>query len=223
MKRVSMPSSLFALTLAAAALQAQTTAAPAVAPPATEVSAATARAAAPAPPAPLGPLVSNPHVARPGLLAGGAPGAAEGFLALAADGYRTFVDLRGDAERPAEAQAFAEAAGLAYVRVPMTGEVDLDLVSARALDAVLDDAARGPVVVACHSGNRSAALIAVREFWLEGASAEAALALGRAAGLTRLEPTVRMLLGLPPAAPALLAPAPAPTASPSPAPGIAPR
>ena len=174
------------------------------------VALAAGRLGAQAPPTPLGPMLANPHLARPGLLAGGAPGAAEGYLALAADGYRTFVDLRGDAERPADAQAFAEAAGLAYVRVPVTGEVDLDLVSARALDAVLDDAARGPVVVACHSGNRSAALIAVREFWLEGAGAEAALALGKAAGLTRLEPSVRMLLGLPPATPALLAPAPAP-------------
>lgn len=176
------------------------------------------------PPAPLGPLLANPHLARPGVLVGGAPGAAEGFAALAGDGYRTFVDLRGDAELPADARTLAEAAGLAYVRVPVTGEGDLDLVTARALDAVLDDPSRAPLVVACHSGNRAAALLAVREFWLEGASAEAALALGKAAGLTRLEPSVRMLLGLPPAMPALLAPAPAPapTGSPSPAPGAAP-
>jgi hypothetical protein len=57
-------------------------------------------------------------------------------------------------------------------------------------------------VIACASGNRVGALLALREFWLEDAEPEAALALGKAAGLTRLEPSVRLLLGLPPAPPA---------------------
>ncbi len=37
--------------------------------------------------------------------------------------------------------------------------------------------------------------MALRAHWLEGASAEEALELGRAAGMTRLEPAVREMLG----------------------------
>lgn len=64
---------------------------------------------------------------------------------------------------------------------------------------MLDDVTRYPIAVACSSGNRAGALLAVESFWLDGVSPEAALALGKSAGLTRLEPSVRLLLGLPPA------------------------
>jgi protein tyrosine phosphatase (PTP) superfamily phosphohydrolase (DUF442 family) len=95
---------------------------------------------------------------------------------------------------------------MAYERVPVQGDADLDLASARALDALLDDRARYPVAIVCASGNRVGALLAVRAFWLEGSNPETALALGRAAGLTRLEPTVRLLLGLSPGADARTTP-----------------
>jgi uncharacterized protein (TIGR01244 family) len=147
------------------------------------------------------PQLRNVRDPLPALRTGGIPEGDEIYPRLAAEGFRTVVDLRGDAEPVEAARAAAEAAGLAYVRIPIAGDADLDLGSARALDAVLDDPARGPVVLACASGNRSGALLAVRAFWLEGASADEALALGRAAGLTRLEPSVRRLLGLPPAEP----------------------
>ena len=38
----------------------------------------------------------------------------------------------------------------------------------------------------------------MRAFWLDGARPDAALDLGLRAGLTKLEPAVRLLLGLPP-------------------------
>ena len=97
---------------------------------------------------------------------------------------------------------------MAYERLPIAGDADLDLATARALDALLDDPARYPVAVVCASGNRSGALLAVEGFWLDGRPAEEALGLGRSAGLTRLEPSVRLLLGLPPLPP------PAPAAAP---------
>ena len=145
-------------------------------------------------------LLPNGTQPLPGVLTGGAPRAADGFAALAAAGYRTYVDLRPVTESGEEAELAATAAGLAYVRVPVAGVADLDLVSARALDAVLDDRAAAPVVVACASGNRSGALLALRAFWLEGVPPGEALELGRRAGLTGLEDTVRTLLGLPEAA-----------------------
>ena len=73
--------------------------------------------------------------------------------------------------------------------------------SARALDLLLDEWGRYPIALACSSGNRAGALLALRAFWLDGADAASALELGLAAGLTRLEPSVRLLLGLPPMSP----------------------
>jgi uncharacterized protein (TIGR01244 family) len=130
------------------------------------------------------------------------PPTAEVWPKLRQEGFVTFVDLRPEPELAATARAAAEAAGLVYVQIPVGSDADLDLGAARALDAILADPARSPAVVACASGNRSGALLAVRAFWLQGKPAEEALAFGKAAGLTRLEPSVRQLLGLPPLPPA---------------------
>jgi len=128
------------------------------------------------------------------------------LAALAHDGFRVYVDLRAVPEELETAKTAAAAAGIDYVSIPIGGEGDYDLGAARALDAVLADPARGPAVVACASGNRSGALLALRAFWLEGMPAAEALELGRRAGLTRAEPTVRTLLGLPPLPPAAAEP-----------------
>jgi protein tyrosine phosphatase (PTP) superfamily phosphohydrolase (DUF442 family) len=142
-------------------------------------------------------LLPNALTPQPGLLTGGAPATPAGFAALAAAGYRTYVDLRTISEAGPEAEQAAAAAGLTYVRIPVAGEIDLDLATVRALDAILAEPASAPLALACSSGNRSGALLALRAFWLEGASPTAALELGKRGGLTRLEPTVRTLLGLP--------------------------
>lgn len=160
---------------------------------------AAAGAAEEAPAAALDPaqLLPNGKLPFPDLLTGGAPAAADGYAALAAAGYRTYVDLRPESEAGAEAEAAARAAGMEYVRIPIAGAKDLDRDAARALDAILDAPGRPPVVLGCASGNRSGALLAVRGYWLEGLSPAAALELGRRGGMTRLEPAVRELLGLP--------------------------
>jgi protein tyrosine phosphatase (PTP) superfamily phosphohydrolase (DUF442 family) len=170
-------------------------------------------AAKAAPPA----LLLNERHPLPGMLTGGLPaskGEAPDFQALADAGVRTYIDLRADAEVPSESAALAADAGLDYRRLPIGGEADLDLANARALDLLLDEWGRYPVALACSSGNRAGALLAVRAFWLDGADAASALELGLAAGLTRLEPSVRLLLGLPPLAP--MAPMPPTSATPAP-------
>ncbi len=169
--------------------------------------AAGAQAPPAAPTTPSTPL-ANQRTPLPGIFTGGAPKTVDGIPAVAALGIRTFVDLRTDAEATPEVRAAVEAAGMAYERVPIGGDADLDLATARALDQLLDDPARYPVAVVCSSGNRSGALLAVEGFWLDGRPPEEALGLGRSAGLTRLEPSVRLLLGLPPLPP------PAPAAAP---------
>lgn len=168
-------------------------------------------------------LLLNERQPLPGTLTGGIPpgeAAAAAFQALAAAGVRTVIDLRTEAETAPgaadETAALAVAAGLDYRRLPVAGEADLDLASARALDLLLDDWARYPVALACASGNRAGALLALRAFWLDRADPAAALELGRRAGLTKLEPAVRQLLGLPPLPPPPVAekvPAPAAAAT----------
>lgn len=163
----------------------------------TAAAGAEAPASAGPPPAATDLLVNERNPIE-GVLTGGAPKDAEGYRALAEAGFHTFVDLRDDAEVLAAARAAAEAAGLTYESIPVHGEAELDLASARALDALLDEITRYPIAIACSSGNRVGALLAVEAFWLDGERPEAAIDLGRRAGLTRLEPSVRLLLGLPP-------------------------
>ncbi len=159
--------------------------------------ASAAHAAEPSPSPTPGILVNERHP-FPGVRTGGLPAGAPEFQRLAGSGVRTVIDLRSNPEVAPETRSAAEAAGIAYERVPVKGDADLDLESARALDSLLDDRTLYPVAIVCSSGNRVGALLAVRAFWLDGSKPESALALGRAAGLTRLEPSVRLLLGLSP-------------------------
>lgn len=175
----------------------------AIAPPALAGEPAAAQAqTAPAPAAPAAPaaeeLLPNGRRPAPDLLTGGQP-SPEQLEAIAAAGYRTIVDLRPEGEpgAPADEAARAAALGLAYVRIPVAGAGDLTEEKARELDRVLDAEGAGPAVVHCASGNRVGALLALRAARLDGAAPEAALDLGLDAGLTRLEPAVRELLGLP--------------------------
>lgn len=158
-----------------------------------------AQSQAPMVPSPA--LLTNERHPLPGTVTGGVPagdGSVPLYQALANSGVRTVIDLRTEAEVPTETALLAAAAGLDYRRLPVAGEAELDLASARALDLLLDDWSRYPVAVVCGSGNRAGALLAVRAFWLDGARPDAALDLGLRAGLTKLEPAVRLLLGLPP-------------------------
>ena len=74
-----------------------------------------------------------------------------------ADGFRLIVNNRPDGEAPgqptsAEIEKAANAAGLAYVHVPVVGRPTLQQVEAvrRAIDA-----ADGPAIAFCRSGTRS--------------------------------------------------------------------
>jgi uncharacterized protein (TIGR01244 family) len=168
---------------------------------------ARAQTAPPSAGAPAGVLV-NARRPLPGVLTGGLA-SDEDFARLAGEGFKTVVDLRSRAEVGAGTNAAARGAGLAYRSIPIAGEADLDLAAARALRAVLKQPDAYPIVLACASGNRVGALLALEKFWLEGLPAEEALLLGQSAGLTRLEPAVRFLLGLPAAQPAAPDPPPA--------------
>lgn len=124
-------------------------------------------------------------------------------------GFTTVINLRRDGEvtkhdDPEEAKRFnydeaaaASAIGLNYVHLPISSKDGLTAENAKLLDDALK-AAPGPVLVHCGSGNRAGAMMAIRAFHVDGKGAEEALVIGKAAGLTSLEPKVRDLLGLDP-------------------------
>lgn len=135
---------------------------------------------------------ARPVQLRPGLYVGGQPDAAQ-LRELAAQGVTTVIDLRGAGEaRGYDEVAAVRELGLQYVALPIEGAAGISAPHARALQRALD-ASDGPVLLHCASGNRVGALLALAAHQA-GASEEASLAQGRAAGLRSLEPVVRQRL-----------------------------
>lgn len=101
---------------------------------------------------------------------------------------------------PAEAADYDEASvvtalGMQYVNIPVAGPQDLTPGNVkRFADALQIPGDEHRVLVHCASGNRAGAMFALKARQIDGASAENALALGRAAGLTMLEPFVTQVL-----------------------------
>ena len=123
-----------------------------------------------------------------GITTSGQPDA-EALEQLAIQGYTTIIDLRGpDEDRTFDEPAAVEELGMDYISLPVVGAGGVTFENAALLDRLLSEAA-GPVLLHCSSGNRSGALLALRAK-LNGADDDAALALGRGAGLTRLESVV---------------------------------
>jgi uncharacterized protein (TIGR01244 family) len=124
----------------------------------------------------------------------GQPTAAE-LAALARDGVRLVLDLRqaGEARGYDEAAA-ARDAGLGYRNLPVAGAAGMTRENVEAFAAIVDDGANQPLVIHCATANRVGGLVALKAAWRDGLDREAALALGRAAGMRALEPTVAALI-----------------------------
>jgi protein tyrosine phosphatase (PTP) superfamily phosphohydrolase (DUF442 family) len=88
----------------------------------------------------------------------------------------------------------AQKAGLGYRRLAVRGKEDLTLEKSKALDEVLREAKGEPVLVHCTTGNRAAALLALRDALVLGKTREASLSFMRRSGLVKLEPTVSAVL-----------------------------
>lgn len=128
-----------------------------------------------------------------GVLTGGQPTAAQ-FEAARQAGYKTIINLRGHGEAGVAEQAKSlPAMGFAYHHLPVDGGAGVTVDNAKTFARLLDEA-EAPVMVHCGSGNRIGALAAMKAFHLDGASADEALKIGRAWGLTGLEPVVRARL-----------------------------
>lgn len=134
---------------------------------------------------------------RPNLLTGGQPDA-RAWPTLARHGVGTVINLRTPAEMAGRDEAAeAAAAGMDYLQIPVAGAADITPDNARRLWQAVA-AADGKVLVHCASGNRVGALLAVGAARERGLPVEDAIAFGRSAGLTSLEPRVRQVLAAQP-------------------------
>lgn len=109
---------------------------------------------------------------------------AEDMPSLAASGFKRVISNRPDAEVPpqlssATMAAAAQAAGLDYVHVPITGMPGPAEVEA--IYAAVQDAG-GPVLAYCRSGTRSITAWAIGQAMHGDEPPEALIALGRDAG-----------------------------------------
>ncbi len=151
--------------------------------------------------------IRNAKITSEGILTGGQP-TQDQIAALKAAGYGTIINLRPDAEvKRAYAKtknsdlhydeaSVAAKAGMSYKSIPIASGADLSIDNAITLDNILKNAKDG-VVIHCVSGNRAGALLALRAYHVQKKSADEAMAIGRAGGMTSLSSTVRDLLKQP--------------------------
>jgi uncharacterized protein (TIGR01244 family) len=126
-----------------------------------------------------------------GITAAGQPDE-RAFSVFADSGYVVVIDMRtAEEDRGLDEPATVSALGMEYVPFPIDRD-DITLDKASEFDALLAGY-EGPVLVHCASSNRVGALFALREF-LDSGDAARALEVGRDAGMTRLEKTVRKVL-----------------------------
>jgi uncharacterized protein (TIGR01244 family) len=146
---------------------------------------------------PGGVTIKNGRVPAEGLLTGGQI-TPEQMTALAAEGYKTFINLRpADEEGTSWEEEFAGQAGLRFVRIPVAGHADLSHEKVDLLARTMAEGhGDGGVVLYCASSNRVGALLALKAHWVDGVEPPEALAFGRDGGMTRMEPVVKKLLGL---------------------------
>lgn len=164
--------------------------APGDGPPEAPVSSASAGAALPSLEEARSLGIPNANQPHPLLLTAGAL-TPEGMEALAESGYSSFISLRSPEEDGSGwEEDFAASSGVAFQRVTVAGAAGLTRENVEALDALLDEAGDDPTVLYCASSNRVGALMALRAHWLDGIDPDSALAQGRAAGLSGLEPAV---------------------------------
>ncbi len=121
------------------------------------------------------------------LLVCGQPSEAD-LTAARDSGVRTVVSLCTAGECKYDEAETVRRLGMNYVNIPVKVPDSVNEDNARLLDAILEV---GPTLLHCSTGNRGAALLALRAFHIAGLDPEEALAAGRRAGLTQLEPLVR--------------------------------
>lgn len=105
------------------------------------------------------------------------------IAALAAEGFKTVINLRLDSEPGVSAEAaVVEQAGLAYVHIPMDPQAPQAATAERFLEVIADPALQ-PVYVHCASANRVGAVWAIKRVVVDGWTRERAIEEGQAIGM----------------------------------------
>lgn len=136
--------------------------------------------------------IDIPFAAVPaeGVLSGGQPSDPQ-FRAAREAGYQTVINMRDFGEPGvAEAAKALPEMGFTYHHLPVAGPMGITVENAKAFARLLDEAEK-PVLVHCGSGNRVGALAAMAAFHVDGKSADEAMAIGKAWGMTGLAPMVQ--------------------------------
>lgn len=134
----------------------------------------------------------------PGLYTAAQPAATD-WAAIRARGIETVINLRAPEETPGRDEAAeVRAAGMHYLDIPVAPADGINADNARRLHAALAPNHGGGVLVHCASGNRAGALLALEQADFDGLTSQAALDLGRRAGVTKMEPVLKRALGIAP-------------------------
>lgn len=159
-------------------------------PPPSAPAASSAPASQPSPAAAPSQIVEVANARQPiaGVTTGGRPSDAQ-LQQAKAFGYHTVISLLPDTDAPGEAEA-VRALGMKFVSIPIPDADALTEDNARRLAAALDVPDAKPVLLHCASGNRAGALLALKAFYVDSATVDAALDLGIRAGMTSLHPQV---------------------------------
>lgn len=142
------------------------------------------------------------HIALDSRLHVSAQPTAEALVTLPSAGVRTVINLRPASETPdLDEKSVVEKSGMQYRSLPVAGAAGLTRENVASFDRLLAEAGEGKVLMHCASGNRVGAMMALRARWIQGKSADEALAIGRGSGLKGLEGDVKTLLQADPARP----------------------
>ena len=134
--------------------------------------------------------LKNIKMPAKGLVTGGQPGK-DDLRLLAERGVENVVNLRSEGEFDGFDEANqVDQLSMTYSALPVKGAAGVTVENARKLDKILSGL-KGDTLIHCASGNRAGALLAIRAAIIQGEDIEKAMALGKAAGMTRLENKTR--------------------------------
>ncbi|MCR9246564.1 MAG: hypothetical protein NXI31_16140 [bacterium] len=135
---------------------------------------------------------------KAGMFTAGQPTEAQ-FRGLRAIGITRVICLRRKNETGTGwEEDLAPEVGIEFVRLPIDSKKDFTRANVERFAAEAGKPCDGGTLVCCGSSNRVGAMLALQASWLDGQSKDQALTLGRAGGLTKLEPLVRQKLSTPP-------------------------
>lgn len=148
---------------------------------------------APKPPAPKPPIAIPGGLLYDGYVLGGLP-SKEQFDAAYAAGFESAMSLMAnDEEGIREIAPYASSLGVRYIRFTVRGTEDLNESMAWQFASTLGMLGR-PAIIHSANGERAGAMFALMAFFVDEASTEEALAIGRLAGMGSLEAHLRGVL-----------------------------